>query len=150
MRALGIFFGSAVVALAAVVATQAHENMDLPEGPIRDRHELMEEVGKNAKIIGDAMKAGDTDKVGGPATQIAAAAKKVAALFPAGSEHPKSRAKPEIWQKPDMFAAEVKSLEDAATALAKAADEGGDVPQAAKELFAACKSCHTEFRLPED
>jgi cytochrome c556 len=140
----------AAVGLAVVATTQAHEDMDLPEGPVRDRHELMEGIGRNAKVIGDAMKVGDATKVGGPATEIASAAKKIPSLFPPGSEHPKSRAKPEVWQSPDKFAAQARELEDRATALAKAANERGDVSQAAKDMFAACKSCHEKFRIPED
>jgi cytochrome c556 len=150
MRSLTIALGSALIGLAAVSLTQAQENKDLPEGPIRERHELMESVGRNARIIGEAMKAGDIDKVSGPATLIALAAKKMAPLFPAGSEHPKSRAKPDVWEEPDVFAAEIKTLEDRAAALATAADERTGVPEAANELFASCKSCHTKFRLPED
>lgn len=150
MRALAIFSMTLIAGLTAVAVSQAHEDMDLPAGPVRERHELMEGIGRNAKIIGDAMKAGDTDKVGGPATEIAAAAKKIPALFPAGSEHPKSRAKAEVWQNPDDFAAQSKTLEERAAALAKAADESGDVGQAAKDLFAACKSCHDKYRIPED
>ncbi len=150
MRSLWLLLASAALGVAAVAVTQAHEDMDLPEGPVRDRHELMEAVGKNAKAIGDALKAGETAKVSAPATAIAAAAKKVPALFPAGSEHPKSRAKKEIWQEPEEFAALTKKLEDTANALAQTASQGGDVGTASKELFAACKACHEKFRIPED
>lgn len=148
MRALTVGLIGAVLGCACLAA--AHENMDLPAGPVRDRHELMEGVGKNAKIIGDAMKAGEFAKVPGPATQIAEAAKKVPPLFPAGSEHRKSRAKPEIWKDPEAFAAEARKLEQTASALAKAASERNNVPEAANEMFAACKSCHTKFRVPEE
>jgi cytochrome c556 len=151
MRSFKLLMVSAVIGLAAVAVTQAHEDKEeLPAGPVHDRHELMEEVGKNAKAIGDAIKAGETAKVSAPATAIAAAAKQVPALFPAGSEHPKSRAKKEIWQHPEEFAALTKKLEETATALAAAANQGGDVGAASKELFANCKACHDKFRIPED
>lgn len=150
MRSLTVVLGSALIGLVAVPLARARENVDLPEGPIRKRHELMESIGKNAKIIGEAMKAGDIDRVAGPARKIAATAKELPPLFPPGSEHPKSRAKPEIWQQPDMFAAEIKRLADTASALADAADTRTGVPDAANAMFTTCKSCHTKFRVPED
>ena len=150
MRALAVGLIGPVFGLALVAAAVAHEDMDLPAGPVRDRHELMEGVGKNAKIIGDAMKAGEIEKIPGPATQIAAAAKKVPGLFPAGSEHPKSRAKPEVWSEPTVFEMESATLEKTATALAKAAEARANVPPAAKEMFDSCKSCHNKFRMPEE
>jgi cytochrome c556 len=55
-----------------------------------------------------------------------------------------------VWKNAEEFAAQSQTLEERATALAKAANEGGDVGRAAKELFAACKSCHEKFRVPED
>lgn len=143
------FVGSGLaIALGSLVAASAHE--ELPPGPIHDRHELMEEVGKNAKVIGDAMKAGEIEKIPGPASEIESAAKKIAELFPEGSVHPNSRAKPEIWTDPSGFALEIKKLETAAAALAVAAQTRTNVPQAANDLFASCKSCHTNFRVPEE
>jgi len=149
MRRLTICLIAASWSLAVVAAAHEHDK-DLPEGPIRTRHELMEGVGKNAKIIGDAMKAGDFAKIPVPANAIAEAAKRVPYLFPEGSEHPKSRAKPEIWKNPEAFALEAQKLETTAAALAKAAGEQKNVPQAAKEMFGACKSCHDKYRIPED
>lgn len=148
MRALAVGLIGAILGLA--LAAAAHEAMDLPAGPVRDRHKLMEGIGKNAKIIGDAMKGGEIEKVPGPATQIAEAAKKIPALFPEGSANPKSRAKPEIWTDFSGFEVEVTQLERTATALAKAATERTNVPTAANEMFSACKSCHNKYRVPEE
>jgi cytochrome c556 len=131
-------------------ATIAYTKTDeLPAGPIRDRHELMEGIGKNAKIIGDALKAGNTTPVAGAAAKIQADAGKIAALFPPGSTHPKSRAKAEIWQEWPKFESNTKQLQVNADALAAAAKDGGDVRAAAHNLFDACKSCHDQFRMPE-
>ncbi len=122
---------------------------DLPAGPIRDRHELMEGIGKNAKIINDALKANNTAPVAGAAEKIQADAAKIAALFPPGSTHPKSRAKPEIWQDWPKFEYTTKQLQTHAGALAAAAKDGGDIRGAAQGLFDTCKSCHDQFRVPE-
>jgi cytochrome c556 len=140
-----------LVGVLTIQPVAAHEDSsELPEGPIRERHELMEGIGRNAKIIGDALKAGDLDKVAGPASQIEKAAGQVPALFPEGSLHPKSRAKPEIWTDPKGFDFEVKKLQAKAASLAVAAEQQDGVPKAANEMFEACKSCHTNFRVPEE
>lgn len=127
----------------------AHGDEDLPAGPIRDRHELMEDVGKQAKIIGDAMKSGKLDPVGGAADKIRSSAAKALPLFPEGSTHVKSRAKPEIWKNWSDFEASMKKLETDAAAVVAASKTNGDVRGAAQEMFGNCKSCHNEFRLPE-
>jgi cytochrome c556 len=143
----------AVIPMVMIVGAQrplqAHEEKDLPEGPIRDRHHLMHEIGDNAKIIGDALKAHNFSPVAEAAQKIQADAPKIAALFPKGSTHPKSRAKPEIWTQWAKFEEGTKQLEAKAGALATAAKENGDVPAAGKALFGACKSCHDDFRVPE-
>jgi cytochrome c556 len=141
---------AAVVAVAA--ASGAHEKgrvMELPAGPIRDRHMLMEGIGDDAKAIGDAMKKGDTEKVAAFAQKIEAASHKIVGLFPEGSTSPKSRAKPEIWKNFGQFTADAQKLQSTADALVAAANGGGDVKGASQAMFGACKSCHDSFRVPE-
>jgi cytochrome c556 len=131
-------------------ATIAHTKTDeLPAGPIRDRQQLMEGMGKNAKAVGDALKAGNTAPVAGAAEKIQADAGKIAALFPPGSTNPKSRAKAEIWQQWPQFESDAKQLQAKAAGLGAAAKEGGDVRAVAQQLFYACRSCHDKFRMPE-
>ena len=122
---------------------------DLPAGPIRDRHELMEGIGKNAKIISDAMKSGKYDGVADAAEKIQASAGKITGLFPPGSTHEKSRAKPEIWANFGKFEEESKQLGEKAGALVTTAKSGGDIPAGAKAMFGSCKSCHEQFRVPD-
>jgi cytochrome c556 len=140
---------SAGLTVLGAFTAMAMKSEDLPAGPIRDRHQLMEGIGKNAKIIGDALKAGNTAPVAGPAAKIQADAGKIAALFPAGSTSPKSRAKAEIWQEWPKFKSAAKQLQMNAAVLAAAAKDGGDVRAAAHNLFDTCKSCHDQFRVPE-
>jgi len=143
------------LALAALLATGAASASDdhdkeLPAGPIRDRHELMEKVGDDAKAIGAATKAGKPADAVKPAQDIAAALEKAPSLFPPGSESPLSRAKPEVWsnkKKFDELAAEGRAK---ALALAEAAKSGGDLKAASGAMFQKCKACHDEFRVPEE
>jgi cytochrome c556 len=145
---IAILVATTVIAAASIV--HAHkEKDDMPPGPIHDRHELMEGIGKNAKTIGDALKTGNRDAVAAPARQIQADAAKVPALFPKGSTHPSSRAKDEIWAEWDKFENLNKDLEAKAGALAAAASGSGDVDGAAKAIFGPCKTCHDSFRKPE-
>jgi cytochrome c556 len=138
-----------LVMLGAFATVAYAETDELPAGPIRDRHKLMEGIGKNAKVIGDALKAGSTAPVAGAAEKIQADAGKIPALFPPGSTSPNSRAKAEIWQQWPKFESDAKQLQVNAAALATAAKDGSDVPAAAHNLFGTCRSCHDQFRTPE-
>ena len=150
MRIPLIMTGVALVILCAPTVVSADEaSRALPAGPIRDRHDLMEGIGKNAKIIGDALKAGDRSPIAAAAEKIQTSATQITALFPPGSTHPKSRAKPEIWSNWAKFEANAKQLQSDAGALAAAAKSGGDAKAAADTMFGACKSCHDDFRVPE-
>jgi cytochrome c556 len=73
--------------------------------------------------------------------------------FPKGSgpEAGKTRALPDIWSKPDDFAAAQKLFADKAPALTAAitAKDADAVGKAFRELGGACKNCHDSFRAPE-
>ena len=133
----------------AFVASAYAAPADLPAGPIRDRHLLMEGIGKQAKAIGDAVKAGNTAPVAAAAEQIQTDAGKILGLFPPGSTDPKSRAKADIWTNWADYSALAMRLQTDAGALATAARAPGDVKGAANTMFGACKSCHDKFREPE-
>lgn len=145
---LVMVLGTLLVSSPLIVS--AHEkDADLPPGPIHDRHELMEDIGGNAKKIGKALKEGKASSIAPQAEAISADAKKIPALFPKGSTDPKSRAKPEIWTNWDKFVGLANDMSSAASDLATAAKAGGDVKPAADKLFGTCKSCHDDFRMPE-
>lgn len=144
-----VMAGAGVLLLAAAGMAAQHEKELGPPGPIRDRQLLMKDIGKHAKAVGGALKAHNLAAVASGAQGIAADAPKIAALFPAGSTDPKSRAKPEIWSHWPKFEQNVKALRSNAQALAAAARPHGNVGAAAKALFGTCKSCHDQFRKPE-
>jgi len=147
-KILVVLAGVTVLCGAGAVAAREHEHK-LPPGPIADRHELMEGIGKNAKVIGDAMKTGKYDPVAGAAEKIQAASGKITGLFPPGSTHENSRAKPEIWTHWPEFEADAKELQTTSAALAAAAHAGAGIPEAAEKMFGSCKSCHDQFRVPK-
>lgn len=147
---LAVLCGCALWWSIAAVADEHKHDHKLPAGPIHDRHELMEEIGRHAKKIGEAGKKGDKKAIEPEAAAIATKAEKVTALFPPGSTHPESRAKPEIWKDWAKFEADAAAMQKAAANLAQVAAAGGDTAAAGKQLFDSCKSCHDSFRVPED
>lgn len=143
------FILATLLAASGLAAAHAAEK-ELPAGPVRDRHDLMEHVGDNAKTIGDALKSGQHAPIADAAKAIQADSAKVLALFPKGSTHPDSRAKDEIWSDWAKFEQANKDMDAKAGALAAAAERGGDVGAAGKALFGTCKSCHDSFRRPDE
>jgi cytochrome c556 len=145
---------SLVIILALGPAVADHE--DLPPGPIRDRHLLMEDIGKQAEQINDALKAGAAGEqaatIETAAKALAADALQITALFPTGSLDPKSRALPAIWENWKTFEEGASSLAKSASALASSAASGDtkDIKEKARQVFSVCKSCHDQFRRPKE
>lgn len=148
------------LALALPGGLRADEDDDahdkLPAGPIRDRHFLMEEMGDQAENINEAFNIGqegfDVAIIQRSAEQIAVRAHKIPSLFPKGSTDPNSRALPAIWENWDKFEQLAKDLETEAQSLSQAAGSGDDenLKEKSKKVFANCKSCHDQFRKPEE
>ena len=123
---------------------------------MHDRHEGMEDIGDAMKLITRELKADapDLTKVREGAGTIARLAPQVSGWFPPGTgpEAGKTHAKPEIWQKPEDFAAKTKAFQQAAQAFNTAA-QGGDVAAiraAHGELGKSCKACHDLYRAKDD
>lgn len=122
---------------------------------MHDRHEGMEEIGDAFKIVGRETKAANPDvaAVREAAATIATLADKSVGWFPPGTgpDVGKTRAKAEIWQKPEDFAAKDKVFQEAAVAFKAAADSGdvSAIKAQAGELGKACKACHDPYRAPE-
>jgi len=142
-----LLVGVFLAGLAAAWASTGAEK--LPAGPIRDRYELMEEIGSHAKNIGNTIRAGKTDGVAESAKAIRDRSERIPGLFPAGSTHPNSRAKDEIWTDWQGFEEDASALSKAAAELGQAAQSGQDVGPVSRRMFEACKSCHQRFRKPE-
>ena len=122
---------------------------------MHERHEGMEDIGDAFKVISREMKASAPNlaEVRQNAGVIAGLAPKVSGWFPPGTEPTvgKTRAKPEIWKKPDDFAAKTKTFQAAAQAFNAAARRGdmAAVKAAHADLGKTCKACHDPYRAPE-
>jgi len=158
MRSMTLCLASVSLWLLALPpsAVSAHPDPtpSLPPGPIRDRHELMESMRKQAESIEQVTNAAgdapDTAVIQRAAQAISMSAARIPNLFPKGSTDPMSRALPAIWDDAEKFQQLAKDLQQQATALSNAAAAGSkSVAEKSRTLSATCKSCHDQFRRPE-
>ena len=119
---------------------------------VDDMQQLMKLHGASMTDITAKLRAGNVEAVAVNADTIALTAQHIPSLFPSGSTSPKSRAKPEIWQKRAEFEGYAKSLEDQAkkvAGLARAKDQAGTQAAVTEMGRTACGACHNAFRGPE-
>lgn len=137
--AKGVFVAS--LALAGFAYAEASDPT------VKARQEVMEILGKNAKILGE-MAGGKTayDAAAAEAAkaEMIAAAGEVAAKFEPQATDPDSEAKPEIWANWDDFVKKAGALSAAAGALDVASAESIGAGMAG--IGGACKDCHTAYR----
>ena len=123
---------------------------------MHERHEGMEDIGDAFKVLGRETKADapNLEAVRASAATIARLAPQASSWFPAGTgpDVGKTRAKPEIWQKPEDFNAKMRDLQAAARSF-DATAKSGDVAAIKAgfgEFGKTCKACHDLYRAPED
>jgi cytochrome c556 len=124
------------------------------EGPQKERHELMESVGKAAKPVG-AMLKGEADydwsTVETSLQTFKDVSGKFGALFPEGSDTGDTEAAPAIWEDRDGFNQALQEFADAAAAaLAAAPATLDDAKPVLGGVFKTCKNCHDTYRIDED
>ena len=119
---------------------------------IADRQALMKRQGQAMTDITAKLRAGNVEAVAADAEVLASTAKQIPALFPPGSTSPKSRAKPEIWQKRAEFDGYAQSLEDQAKkvrGIARGTDQAATQAAVTEMGRTSCGACHNAFRGPE-
>lgn len=122
---------------------------------MHDRHEGMEEIGDAFKVVSREVKSErpDAAKLRDNAAIIARLAPQASGWFPAGTgpDVGKTRAKAEIWAKPQDFAAKNRTFQQAAKAFDAAARRGdiAAIRAAHADLGKSCKACHDPYREPE-
>ena len=143
---------NATLAAATAAPLGAPVSGDAAKKLMHDRHERMEEIGDAMKLIGRELKGDvpDLAKVRSGAGTIARLAPQASAWFPPGTgpDVGKTEAKAEIWQKPEDFAAKMKTFQQAAKRF-NAAAKGNDlaaIRAAQGDLGKSCKACHDPYR----
>ncbi len=141
-----VAFASAIVAAKPLTTGQAMSIM-------HERHEGMEKIGDTNKLLRRELASDNpfmpTVKSG--AATIAGLSKRASGWFPAGTgpELGKTGAKPEIWQKPQDFAAKLRDFQAAAQVFQAAANAGdaNAVKGRYADLVHTCSACHDSYRM---
>jgi cytochrome c556 len=119
---------------------------------MHERHEGMEDIGKNNKLLRRelAASAPNLAAVRAAAATIARHSSEASRWFPRGTgpEIGKTGAKPEIWQNPQDFAAKLHNFQIAAHIFNAAAKSGNVAAIKARysDLGGTCKACHDKYR----
>ncbi len=119
----------AVFLITVGATTNAHENAT---GVVKERMDLMGNLGKSMKALTRLIRGRDpydSGKVKALAKELADhGSENLTKLFPKGSLHKPSTARPEIWDDWERFAALANLLTDYAKALEEAADNETAMP----------------------
>jgi len=137
------FQASLFAGLALFIAAPGFTQQDV----IEKRQKLMKEQSAASKAIKGAVESKDYATIEAKAKDLVGSADKIVESFPKGSTKGKTKAKDDIWAKPDEFSNNAKNLKKAATELAdaaKAKDPGVDVK--VKAVGDACSACHKANR----
>lgn len=140
-----------VVAVGIVLAAGAAYGHGGATGIVKERMDLMKTIGKSMKVIAKTAK-GDRPFDGHALHQATEtiqnhAGGKITRLFPEGSLHHPSEARPEIWQDWSTFESQAAALGDKAQALQDIIKREKRLPP--KDFVAlakTCGGCHDRFR----
>jgi cytochrome c556 len=141
-----VVFASAMVAAKPLTKAQALSIM-------HERHEGMETIGNANKSLRRQIEGGSPDAMAVrlSAAQIAQLSRKASGWFPAGTgpELGKTGAKPEIWQKPQDFAAKLHNFQAAAQVFQAAANAGdaNAIKGRYVDMVHTCSACHDDYRM---
>lgn len=145
--------GAILLATAGMAGSHAAKSSN---AAVAARHFQMQMVGYHIGILGAIAKGEmeySAEQVDAAAHNLAHLARmEQATLWVEGTEQgaaDKSRAKAEIWQKPDEFDAKFEALAEASMALVGAADAAA-VGAGMGKLGGTCKDCHETFRGPKN
>ena len=145
---------SAIVAIGIVVsnAALAHEGHEHATGVVRERMELMTDMGKRLLAISKRLRNNkELDHIAPDARAIKEASGKITAQFPYGSTQFPTAAKPVVWQQWNDFTEKAKKLEIEAEKLSTANPANGDkLREQFRAVAFACDGCHETYRVPKE
>lgn len=129
----------------------AHEGHEHATGVVRERMELMTDMGKRLLAISKRFRANkELDRVLPDARAIKDASGKITAQFPPGSTQSPTAAKPVVWRQWDDFNEKAKKLQMEAEKLSTTNPSDGDALRKQFRAVAyACDGCHETYRVPK-
>jgi cytochrome c556 len=152
----GLCSATAVCAFMAFAAVHADGPPTTPAEMQKARHDHYHELGEANKVVRDEARASspDFDALQSAAEAIHKASINQAQWFPKGTgpEAGKTRALPEIWSKAAEFSAAQQMFSERTPKLLAAVRtrDLASVRSAFREVGAACKNCHDNFRSPDE
>ncbi|ERB63555.1 cytochrome c [Vibrio coralliilyticus OCN008] len=116
---------------------------------ITERQNAFEDIESTSKLVNKTLNGRDTDwsKLENQSQKLANHSQTLLTLFPQGS-HVDSKAKPEIWSKPDKFNQLLTQMDQSFQDLYQAS-QNKDIKMAESGLESAqdtCRSCHRSYR----
>ena len=154
MRFVRIAFASiAFAAAGATVAAALPKDKALQV--MKVRHDGMHSIADALKAIHRAIGATpDLPTVRANSEKLVQLSRAGSHWFPAGTgpDVAKTRAKPDIWQNPEDFAAKFRNFQAATRAFDAAARDSDVAAINARfaDLDGTCKACHDKYRAPEE
>jgi cytochrome c556 len=141
----------AAVGIALSYAASAHEGHEHATGVVRERMELMTDMGKRLLAISKRLRGNkELDRIAPDARAIQEASSKITAEFPPGSTQFPTAAKPVVWQQWDDFAEKARKLQIEVEKLSTIKPTDGDALRAQFRAVAyACDGCHETYRIPK-
>lgn len=142
-----------ISALVIVVscAALAHEGHEHATGVVRERMELMTDMGKRLLATSKRLRANkELERIGPDARAIQELAGKIASQFPPGSTQSPTAAKHVVWQQWDDFTEKARKLQTEAEKLSKInISDGSALRSQFRVVGTACDACHEIYRVPK-
>ena len=146
-----LLIGMVCAAVAAVgVSPRAHAHQNAT-GVVKERMDLMKEMGVRTKAIGRMLKGKtslDPEFVREAAIFIGAASSSFRDMFPPGSDQKPTETLPAVWSEWPRFESSLDELSETAAELEEAAKDADEeaILRGFVNVAKACKSCHERFR----
>ena len=137
-----------VFGLVALIAVPSYAHEGVKNPAVAARMHTMSEIGAATKVLGDMAKgasAFDAASANAATLKISTEASKIADLFHAQEDDPKSEALPEIWTDFPDFTAKAAALKSAAEGVGTLVSLD-DVKAALPKIGATCSACHKPYR----
>ena len=146
-----LVFG-AVLCGALSCAALAHKGHEHATGVVRERMELMTEMGQRLLAMSKQLRANkDLDRITKDAGAMRELAGKFVSHFPPGSTQAPTAAKPAVWQSWDDFSEKAKNLEAQLEKLSgTSAIDGNALRAQFRAVGYACDACHEKYRVPKE
>lgn len=145
---------AAIAACLSAAALAAPLAKDRALVVMKQRHDGMHMIADAAKAIHRALgDTPDTATVKANSAKLLMASRMASKWFPEGTgpDVGKTRAKPEIWQNREDFAAKMRNFQVAARAFDSAVQKNDVAAMNARfsDLDGTCKACHDKYRSEE-